>query len=52
MVFIIVKCKCNNNQITNDTSTIMVKCKICKRILTFPQGGKCIINGRIIEKLW
>ncbi|MFP3949752.1 MAG: 30S ribosomal protein S27e [Candidatus Micrarchaeia archaeon] len=50
--FIIVKCKCGNEQNIFSHSSRPIDCKVCGNRLASPSGGKAIItNGKIVKEL-
>ena len=50
--FIKVRCaKCKNEQIVFGNASMIVKCLVCNKELSFPTGGKAKITGRVLEVL-
>lgn len=48
--FLKVRCEnCKKNQTVYSKASTIVKCLSCNAILSNPKGGKCKINGKIIE---
>lgn len=49
--FLIVKCKCENEQTMFSNSTQRVECTKCGTVLAESTGGKAIIFGKIVKVL-
>jgi len=50
--FIIISCPdCGNEQISFDRASIVVRCRVCNRVLVRPTGGKAIIEGKLVRVL-
>jgi small subunit ribosomal protein S27e len=47
--FVIVKCKCGNEQKVFGAPSINVKCRVCNEVLAQPTGGKAALNGRYVK---
>ena len=47
--FIIVKCKCGNEQKMFSTPTMIVRCRVCNEMLAQPTGGKAALTGKYVK---
>jgi small subunit ribosomal protein S27e len=47
--FILVKCKCGNEQKVFSTPSINVKCRVCNEIIAQPTGGKAALSGKYVK---
>lgn len=47
--FIIVKCKCGNEQKVFGAPSINVKCRVCSEPLATATGGKAALHGKYIK---
>ncbi len=47
--FIIVKCKCGNEQKVFGATAMTVKCKVCNETIAQPTGGKSAISGKYVK---
>lgn len=47
--FILVKCKCGNEQKIFSTTTMIVNCIVCNEVLATPTGGKCALSGKYLK---
>ncbi|HNT60567.1 MAG TPA: hypothetical protein PKJ97_01155 [Candidatus Bilamarchaeaceae archaeon] len=46
--FMRVKCECGNEQMTSETASTRVKCRVCGKPLVEPKGGKAVVVGGTI----
>lgn len=49
MKFIIVKCKCGNEQKMFEAPASTIKCRVCGEPLALPTGGKAALIGKYIK---
>ncbi len=47
--FILVKCKCGNEQKVFSTPSLPVKCGVCGETLATPTGGKGAFSGKRVK---
>lgn len=47
--FIIVKCKCGNEQKMFGAPSMVVKCRVCGEMLAQPTGGKTALSGKYVK---
>lgn len=50
--FMKVKCECGNEQITSESASTRVKCRVCGKLLVEPKGGKAmVVGGTIVAEM-
>ncbi len=49
--YLLIKCKCENEQIVFGNSTQKVECMKCSEVLVQPTGGRAAIFGKIVKEL-
>lgn len=49
--FVVVKCKCENEQTIFSKSTQRVECSKCGTVLAEPTGGKAQFFGKVVKIL-
>ncbi len=47
--FIIVKCKCGNEQKVFGAPAMSVKCRVCNELLATATGGKAALSGKYVK---
>lgn len=47
--FILVKCKCGNEQKIFSTPAMVIKCRVCNEVLAKPTGGKVALSGKYLK---
>lgn len=47
--FIIVKCKCGNEQKIFSTPAMQIICRVCNETLATPTGGKAALSGKYLK---
>lgn len=47
--FIVIKCKCGNEQKVFTTPSINVKCRVCNELIATATGGKAVFSGKRVK---
>lgn len=47
--FILVKCKCGNEQKVFSTPSMDVKCRVCNETIAQATGGKAALSGKYVK---
>ncbi len=47
--FIIVKCKCGNEQKVFSAPSSLVKCRVCNETIAQPTGGRAALSGKKVK---
>ncbi len=47
--FIVVKCKCGNEQKLFGAPAMQVKCRVCGENLATPTGGRAALGGKRVK---